>query len=115
MQRNNLTTQSLVQTAAPAGWVARHWVHLVVFVLGVWTLAPWLAPLFMHLGWTGPGKAVYAVYSFFCHQLPERSWFFFGESFTYPLDRIAAVWPDSATMLGVRRFVGNETMGWKLA
>lgn len=95
--------------------IRRHWLALLILALGVWTLAPWLAPLFMHLGWTRPGKAIYAVYSFFCHQMPQRSWFFFGKQFTYSLDQIGATWPDSATMLGVRRFVGNESMGWKLA
>lgn len=103
-------------TDAPraTGWVQRYWVHATLIVLGIWTLAPWLAPLFMHLGWTGPGRAVYAIYSLFCHQMPQRSWFFFGERFTYPVDQIVAVWPDSSTMMGIRRFVGNETMGWKL-
>lgn len=105
----------MTQAIRPAGWIERHWLHLLLIALGIWTLAPWLAPLFMHLGWTGPGRTVYAVYSAFCHQMPQRSWFFFGEQFTYSLDQIGAAWPDSATMLGVRRFVGNESMGWKLA
>lgn len=119
MQQSDVITQSHEGRAArailPTSWIERHWLHLLLIALGVWTLAPWLAPLFMHLGWTGPGRAVYAVYSAFCHQMPQRSWFFFGEQFTYSLDQIGAAWPDSATMMGVRRFVGNESMGWKLA
>lgn len=119
MQQSDAITQSRERPAAPAarpaGWIERHWLHLALVVLGIWTLAPWLAPLFMHLGWTGPGRAVYAIYSLFCHQMPQRSWFFFGERFTYSLDQISIAWPDSATMMGVRRFVGNDSMGWKLA
>ncbi len=101
--------------ARPAAWIERTWPYLVLLLLGVWTLTPWLAPLFMHLGWTGPGRAVYAVYSLFCHQMPQRSWFLFGESFTYSLDQIASAWPGTTTMLGMRGFIGTPEMGWKLA
>src|SRR5215471_5378639 len=58
--------------------VGRHWFEVFLFFYGVWIFAPFLAPLFMHAGWTGVGRAIYLIYSFFCHQLPERSFFFFG-------------------------------------
>lgn len=98
-----------------AATIRRRWLALLILALGVWTLTPWLAPLFMHWGWTGPGRVVYAVYSLFCHQMPQRSWFLFGESFTYSLDQIGVIWPDTTTALGVRGFIGTPEMGWKLA
>lgn len=98
-----------------ARFIERHWLALFILALGVWTLTPWLAPLFMHWGWTGPGRLIYAVYSAFCHQMPQRSWFFFGPKLTYSLAEIAAVWPEPATVWGLRGFVGTPAMGWKLA
>lgn len=94
--------------------VEQHWLAFMNVGLGIWTLTPWLAPVFMHWGWTGPGRLIYAIYSLFCHQLPTRSWFFFGRRFTYSLAEITAVWPEPATFLGLRGFIGNPEMGWKL-
>ena len=69
----------------------------------------------MHLGWSGAGKTIYFIYSFFCHQLPERSFFWFGDKIMYPLNEIQAAWQDTINPLILRQFVGNETMGWKIA
>jgi uncharacterized membrane protein len=69
----------------------------------------------MHLGWEGAGKAVYFVYSFFCHQLPERSFFFFGAKSMYSLAEIQSAWQDTINPMLLRQFIGNETMGWKVA
>jgi len=69
----------------------------------------------MHIGWTGAGKAIYLVYSFFCHQLPERSFFWFGDKTMYSLSEIQSVWQNTANPLILRQFVGNESMGWKIA
>ena len=59
-------------------WISAHWFATFLIVYGLWVWTPFLAPVFMRLGWDGAGRAVYFVYSFFCHQLPERSFFFFG-------------------------------------
>jgi uncharacterized membrane protein len=45
--------------------------------------------------------------------LPERSWFLFGRSFTYPLGEIEPL--AGTTHLALRQFVGNPDMGWKVA
>jgi uncharacterized membrane protein len=34
---------------------------------------PVLAPIFMNMGWTGPAKVIYFIYSFTCHQIHWRS------------------------------------------
>jgi uncharacterized membrane protein len=69
----------------------------------------------MQIGWPGPGKAIYFIYSFFCHQLPERSFFLFGERTMYSLNEIQAAWQDTINPFILRKFIGNETMGWKIA
>ena len=76
---------------------------------------PFLAPVFMELGMSGVGRAIYFIYSFFCHQLPERSFFFFGDKTMYTLGEIQAAWQNTANPMVLRQFVGNETMGWKVA
>jgi uncharacterized membrane protein len=69
----------------------------------------------MKLGWTGAGNSIYFIYSFFCHQLPERSLFLFGEKTMYPLNEIQAAWQETANPMVLRKFIGNEAMGWKMA
>jgi len=55
-------------------WLAKNWFPVFVALYGLWVWVPFLAPLFMRLGLQGPGNAIYFIYSFFCHQLPERSY-----------------------------------------
>lgn len=96
-------------------WISAHWFAIFLTIYGLWVFVPFLAPVFMQLGWTGAGKAVYFIYSFFCHQLPERSFFWFGEKTMYSLGEIQAAWQNTANPLILRQFIGNETMGWKVA
>lgn len=96
-------------------WIETHWFAIFLAVYGLWVFVPFLAPVFMQIGWMGAGRAVYFIYSFFCHQLPERSFFWFGEKAMYSLGEIQAVWQNTANPLVLRRFIGNETMGWKVA
>lgn len=96
-------------------WIAQHWLEGFLIIYGVWVWLPFLSPVFMNLGWSGPGKALYLIYSFFCHQLPERSIFLFGEKPMYTLADIQAAWQQTINPLALRKFIGNETMGWKIA
>ncbi|RJP50628.1 MAG: DUF2085 domain-containing protein [Anaerolineaceae bacterium] len=96
-------------------WISAHWFAVFLTIYGLWVFVPFLAPVFMQLGWTGAGKAVYFIYSFFCHQLPERSFFWFGEKAMYSLGEIQAVWENTSNPMILRQFIGNETMGWKVA
>ena len=82
---------------------------------GVWVFLPYFAPLFMHIGWNGAGTAIYFIYSFFCHQLPERSFFFFGQKTMYSLSEIQAAWQNTTNPFILREFIGNEAIGWKVA
>jgi uncharacterized membrane protein len=69
----------------------------------------------MAIGWSDAGKAIYFIYSFLCHQLPERSYFLFGPKFTYSLAEIQAAWRNTTNPLILRQFIGNPEMGWKVA
>jgi len=96
-------------------WISNHGFQTFLIVYGLWVFTPFLAPVFMHIGWTGAGKAIYYIYSFFCHQLPERSFFFFGEKKMYTLTEIRAGWQNTANPVLLRQFIGNVAMGWKVA
>jgi uncharacterized membrane protein len=96
-------------------WIGEHWFATFVIVYGAWMFLPYLAPVFMHIGWSSAGKAIYFLYSFFCHQLPERSFFWFGEKTMYSLSEIQAAWQHTDNPMILRQFIGNGTMGWKIA
>jgi uncharacterized membrane protein len=96
-------------------WIGDHWFETFLILYGVWVFTPFLAPVLMHVGWIQAGRAVYFIYSFFCHQLPERSFFLFGQKVMYSLPEIQAAWQNTSNPLILRQFLGNETMGWKMA
>jgi len=95
--------------------IARHWLLFVNLLVTLWVALPWLAPVFMHWGWTSAGKAIYLFYSFQCHQLPERSFFLFGRQAMYSLAEIQSAWQFSENPVILRQFIGNSEMGWKVA
>jgi uncharacterized membrane protein len=90
---------------------------MLVFVItfGLYSGLPFLAPVFMHIGWKEAGNAIYFIYSFLCHQLPERSFFLFGPKLSYSLAEIGATGQDTSNIFVLRQFIGNSTMGWKVA
>jgi uncharacterized membrane protein len=108
--------RSLAITLNKAAYVfSRRWFVGIIILTGLWVGIPWLAPLFMKLGWEGPANAIYFLYSFQCHQLPQRSFFLFGTNTTYPLEQIQAAWQDTFNPIVLRRFIGNTSMGYKVA
>jgi uncharacterized membrane protein len=98
-----------------ASWLSCHWFFLFSLFFGIFVFAPFLAPVFIEAGWHKAGEAVYFIYSFFCHQLPERSFFLFGTKSMYPISEIQAAWKMSNDPLVMRKFIGNPEMGWKVA
>ena len=96
-------------------WLNQHWVLMINFFLGIFIIIPFLAPAFMALGLEIPGKIIYWVYSFLCHQLPERSYFLFGPKISYTLPEIQSAWQNTNDFIVLRQFVGNSQMGWKVA
>jgi uncharacterized membrane protein len=69
----------------------------------------------MQLGWSGPANAIYFIYSFHCHQLPQRSFFLFGPKLMYSLGEIQTAWQNTSNPLVLRQFIGNPELGWKVA
>lgn len=108
------TAQSPHAAAARASRVP-NWLLVFFLVYGAWVMLPWLAPVMMHYGRTDLGKAIYFIYSVFCHQLPERSFFLFGRQSMYSLEQIQAVWQSTFNLMILRTFVGDQAMGWKVA
>jgi uncharacterized membrane protein len=94
---------------------AKHWLLLFNVLIGLYVWLPWLAPVFMKLGWESAGNIIYTIYSTQCHQLPERSFFLFGDKFMYSLAEVQAAWRNTNSPFILRQFIGNETMGWKVA
>jgi uncharacterized membrane protein len=96
-------------------WLSRHWLFASSILIAVWVGLPWVAPLFMEMGWIGAGNAIYLVYATQCHQLPQRSFFLFGNQPMYSLSEIQSVWQNTSNQVVLRQFVGESAMGWKVA
>lgn len=111
-------------------WLSKHYLLLINLFVLLYVGLPILAPALMKAGVTLPAKALYAMYSPLCHQFGFRSFFLFGEQPYYPLAEagLSGVTtfeeatgiqdlddPMSVTRFDARKFVGNETMGYKVA
>lgn len=93
----------------------RYWFVWFSVLYGAFVSLPWLAPSLMQIGAEGPGQIIYTVYSFFCHQLPERSFFLFGQKAMYSLAEIQFRWQQSVDPAILRQFTGDPLTGWKVA
>ncbi len=96
-------------------WLGTHWMLAFSALYGLYVGLPFLAPLFMHLGWDRAAQAIYLGYSFVCHQMPQRSFFLFGPQVMYPLEVIQALWQDTTNPLLLRQYIGEPALGWKVA
>ncbi len=95
--------------------LSRCWIMVFGIIVGIYVGLPFLAPVMMRLGWESPGRFIYIIYSFLCHQLPQRSFFLFGPKIMYPLSEIQAAWQNTIDPISLRGFIGNPVMGWKVA
>lgn len=98
-----------------AYFLSKYWIWTFSLVYGFYILLPFAAPVFMKIGWERSGNALYWFYSFLCHQLPQRSFFLFGDKTMYSLPEIQAAYVETINPLVLRQFVGNPEMGWKVA
>ena len=111
--------------AADRGWVnaakkgtgklARHWLGWFNFAWAVVFALPWLAPVFMKVGATWAGQAIYVVYSFLCHQFADRSFFLFGPQVSYAASELLPLAPTGDPHLAMRAFRGTPALGYKVA
>jgi len=97
-------------------WIARHWLALFNTGWGLYTFLPFLAPILMYAGMEGPAHVIYGIYSFACHQLPDHSYFLFGQT---PVPQVPALMaagaPDANNLFQFRTFIGNAQVGYKVA
>jgi len=96
-------------------WLSRHWLFPISVLIGIWVGLPWLAPLFMQMGWVSTGNLIYLIYSSQCHQLPQRSFFLFGNQPMYSLAEVHESWQNTNNPVILRQFIGEAGMGWKVA
>lgn len=98
-------------------WLSKHWLALINTVLAFYVGLPFLAPVLLENGHPLAANIIYSVYAPMCHQLPQRSYFIYGEQATYTIQELAArvgeenlplyPWP--------RAFNGDEHVGYKVA
>lgn len=97
-------------------FIARHWLALANLALLTFIALPFMAPVLMQLGLPRAARVVYTIYMPTCHQLPDRSYFLFGDQVVYSLEELetAGVLPDTS-ILQRRKYIGDETLGYKVA
>lgn len=95
--------------------VARHWLAIFNAAWLMYVGLPLLAPVLMHWGWTWPALVIYRIYSFFCHQLPDHSYFLFGPNLTPLQPALQVAGMQSGNLLVERTFIGNAAIGYKVA
>jgi uncharacterized membrane protein len=69
----------------------------------------------MKMGWVSLAKPIYWLYSFQCHQLPQRSFFLFGSQTMYSLPEVQEIWQNTSNPLILRQFIGSPELGFKVA
>jgi len=114
-RKSDASGPSGVPTRKAGSGLMRRWLLLVNLAFGVYAGLPWLAPVLMQTGQPGIARGIYLIYSTQCHQLPQRSFFLFGQKPMYSLDEIRLAWQDTNNPRTLRQFVGKAEMGWKVA
>ncbi len=122
--------QTVTRSDAVYFWGAKHYLAFLNLAFFLYVGLPFLAPTLMKVGLTTPAAIIYRIYSPLCHQFAFRSFFLFGEQPYYPLkeagltglktlDQVTG-FADlentySVSRLYARQFVGNGTVGYKVA
>lgn len=111
-------------------WVSKHYLALINLFMLLYFGLPILAPVLMKVGATFPANVIYSIYKPLCHQFGFRSFFLFGEQAYYPLpeahipgiitfDQITGFIglhdPAGYARFQARQFIGNQTVGYKMA
>ena len=115
---------TVTKTDRVSFWISKNFMSMVLFVIFLYAGLPFLAPVLMKNGQTGPAEVIYAIYSPLCHQLGFRSWFLFGEQLYYPrelagLKGIKSFEDEtgisSDEIFKARSYLGDEHAGFKVA
>lgn len=129
-QKRVLKGQTVTRSDKVYFWISKHYLALLNLLMFVYVGLPFLAPTLMKINATVPARIIYTIYSPLCHQFGFRSFFLFGEQPYYPLkeagmtgiktfDQITGLQdlsnPYSPSRLGARQFIGDSTVGFKVA
>ncbi len=95
--------------------ISRHWIILFGALMSWYNGLPFLAPVFMQIGWEMPARVIYFTYSYQCHQMADRSFFLFGPRLMYAIPDLEGVLQAPINPQTLRQFIGNPHMGWKVA
>lgn len=115
-------------------WLSKHWLAVFNTIAFIYVGLPILAPALMNAGLETPARLIYRVYSPLCHQMTQRSFFLFGDQYSYPreiagtnltpieaymgdIPEFEDVDPDNwpAFFTAARRYLGDEQLGYKIA
>lgn len=105
-------------------WMSKYSMWVITFFLTLYVGLPFLAPVLVRAGATGPAKVIYTIYKPLCHQLAFRSWFLFGEQAFYPreiagMENILSYEEitnqSDIDVRAAQKFIGNERVGYKVA
>lgn len=105
-------------------WLSKHWLAIFNTLALLYVGLPILSPVLLYLGIEGPGKLIQTIYRPpICHQLPQRSWFLFGQKPSYRLPELieylniephAKQWQDVEVVYSQVGY-GNPDLGYKIA
>jgi len=95
---------------------ARHWLLVFNLLVAIYLAATIAAPTLMVSSHERAARLIYLVFKPQCHQLPERSFFLYGESMSYTLQDLesAGVAPD-LPLASRAMFLGDTKLGYKVA
>ena len=112
-----LTYNQKLKLVRATYFLMKHWLTILIAVLGIINILPFIAPLLMRLGLTGAAELIYMVYTPLCHQMAQRSFFLFGEKIMYAPHELPILLSGNFVddMLALKVFNGNESLGWKVA
>ncbi|MFL7791085.1 MAG: DUF2085 domain-containing protein [Anaerolineae bacterium] len=105
-------------------WLTKHWLAIINTLVFLYVGLPVLSPVLLYLGAEGLGGTIQSIYGPpICHQLPQRSWFLFGQKFSYRLPELMEYfdiephpkqWQDVEVVYSKTRY-GELPLGYKVA
>ena len=95
--------------------LSRYWIIFFGALMILYVGLPFLAPVFMQIGWKAPADVIYFIYAYQCHQMADRSFFLFGSRAMYAISDLEGALQAPINPQTLRQFIGNPLMGWKVA
>ena len=96
-------------------FLARYWFFIAILLTGAMLALGFLAPAFMVEGQPQAGQAIYRFLAPHNHQLPQRSYFLFGQNSTIQTYSLEQVLQFGADPYNLQNFIGNPEIGYKTA